>query len=225
MVQDFTEDSYDPDHIADTDLENMEDNFGTLKSLFSGAASPPNAIAGMPWYHTTNRLLKIRNYNNTSWLGLMHADVNHKIPVYRNDQPDGWLIVALDTADMVIGIKSSGGTYSSGGAVAGSWQQPSAVLSIAQLPVVTPAGVVTGGNHPHTFGGGTPRAGSTGSEGYYGLVLSGGNKSTSLPISINPSGNLSMAFTGTPFGSGAAHDHGSAYRVRAAVCTLQYLNI
>ena len=224
MVQDFTEVAYDPDHIADTDLENMDDNFGTLKSLFSGASSPPNTIAGMPWYHTTNRLLKIRNYANTSWLGLMHGDALHKIPVYRNDQPDGWLINALDTADMVIGIKSSGGTYTSGGAIAGSWQQPGATLSIAQLPVVTPAGAVTGGNHPHSFGGATPIYGTGGIDGSYGYSLSGPNTSWSL-LTILSSGNLSMTFTGTPFGSAQPHNHGSAYRVRAAVCTLQYLNL
>ena len=224
MVQDFTEDSYDPDHIADTDLENMEDNFGTLKSLFSGTSSPPNTIAGMPWYHTTNRLLKIRNFANASWLGLMHGDASHKIPVYRNDQPDGWLINTLDTADMVIGIKSSGGTYTSGGAIAGSWQQPSATLSIAQLPVVTPAGAVTGGNHPHSFGGTTPIYGTGGIDGTYGYSLSGVN-TTWANLTIASSGNLSMTFTGTPFGSAQPHDHGSAYRVRAAVCTLQYLNL
>jgi hypothetical protein len=162
MVQDFTEDPYDPDHVADTDLENMEDNFLTLKSSFSGGASPPNPVAGLPWKDTTKRVLKIRNYNNTSWLGLMHGDSSHKIPVYRNDQPDGWLIDS-NVFDCVIALKGGSQAYNTAaGAIAGTWQHPDHTLEEAEIP---------GHNHE------------------------------------------------------AAGNHAHTQRVRAAMCTLQYLNL
>ena len=65
MTQDFTEDSYDPDHIADTDMVNQEDNDLSLKSSFAGASSPPNRVDGMFW-HDSSGLLK-HCYNN-AWV-------------------------------------------------------------------------------------------------------------------------------------------------------------
>ena len=59
MSQDFTDDSYDPDHVADTDMDNQETNDLALKSLFSGAAAPSNRVAGMPWHDTVNGLIKV----------------------------------------------------------------------------------------------------------------------------------------------------------------------
>ncbi len=40
---------------------------------------------------------------------------------YANSPPVGWTIVTTIAADTVIGVKSSGGTYTTGGTVQGSW--------------------------------------------------------------------------------------------------------
>ena len=137
MTQDFTEDPYDPDHVADTDLENMEDNFLTLKSSFSGPASPPNPVAGLDWFDTAKKVKKVRNTANDAWLGLMHADASHKIPVYRNNQPDGWLIDSGVT-DCVIALKGGSQAYNTAaGAIAGTWQNPDHTLTVPEMPIHT----------------------------------------------------------------------------------------
>lgn len=68
MAQNWTDDSYDPDHVGQTDLQNMENNFGCLKSSFSGGSQPSSPVAGQPWVDTTNSLLKVRNLANSAWV-------------------------------------------------------------------------------------------------------------------------------------------------------------
>jgi len=70
MSQDWTDNSYQLDHIASTDLQNLEDNFVCLKSSFSGASSPSNPLAGMVWLDTTNHAFKLRNEVNNDWITL-----------------------------------------------------------------------------------------------------------------------------------------------------------
>jgi hypothetical protein len=211
MVQDFTEDPYDPDHVADTDLENMEDNFTTLKSSFSGPASPPNPIAGLDWFDTAKKVKKVRNAANDAWVGLMHADASHKIPVYRNNQPDGWLIDS-DIFDCVIALKGGGQAYNTAaGAIAGTWQHPDHTLVEAEVPDHDHGAV---GNHGHTIQVGT------GSDGQGGIATGGQYSGTS------PSGTSSAGgHTHPAFGGDGAHNHGLTQRVRAAMCTLQYLDL
>ena len=50
------------------DLTAIRNNFAALKSCFSGPSSPPNLVAGMWWYDTTNNILKLRNEANSAWL-------------------------------------------------------------------------------------------------------------------------------------------------------------
>ena len=50
------------------DLTAIRNNFAALKSCFSGPSSPPNPVAGMWWYDTTNNILKLRNEANSAWL-------------------------------------------------------------------------------------------------------------------------------------------------------------
>jgi hypothetical protein len=119
MVQDFTDDNYDPDHVADTDLGNMEDNFTTLKTAFAGPASPPNAIQGMSWFDTVKYVKKFRNAANSAWLGLMHGDIYEKRIVYRSAEMEGY---ARDSSilDKVVALKG-GSTYTNAGATAGNF--------------------------------------------------------------------------------------------------------
>ena len=120
MSQGWTDDVFSGAHVGQTDLQNMENNFGCLKSLFSGLSAPANTVAGMPWFDvSTKKVLKIRNAANSAWLGLMHGDVSQKIWVYRNAAMDGWVVDSAVT-DMVLAIKG-GTTYITGGITAGAW--------------------------------------------------------------------------------------------------------
>ncbi len=72
MAQDFTDDCFAGAHTGQEDLQNMEDNFAALKSLFSGASAPANTVAFMPWGDTTNHILKVRNEANNAWINLLN---------------------------------------------------------------------------------------------------------------------------------------------------------
>jgi hypothetical protein len=217
MTQDFTDDSYDPDHVANTDLDNMENNFITLKSLFSGAASPPNPVAGMPWFDTSKKVKKYRNAANNAWLGVMHADGNQKIPVYRDDYMDGWLI-DTGVTDCVIALKGGSQAYDVAAAqVAGSWNQPNHTLSSGEVPSHNHGAA---GSHGHNFSPYSPRYGTGGDAGGYGINFSG-VMTTSAYMSISSVGNHSHG----SFGGSGSHNHGSTARVRAAIVTLQYLDL
>lgn len=119
MAQTWTDDVYDPTHIAATDLQNMENNFAALKSGFSGSSAPSGAVGGQVWHRSTAR--KVRNYANSAWLISLLGDASQKMWVYRNDTCEGWLI-DTSVADAALAIK--GGTLGfnvNGGNVGGSW--------------------------------------------------------------------------------------------------------
>ena len=104
MTQSWTDDVFAPGHTGQTDLQNMEDNFQTLKSLFSGDTAPANVVAGMPWFDTAKDLLRLRNAANGSWYGVMHADSAQQIWVYRNSAMSGWTINS-SVGDKVLALK------------------------------------------------------------------------------------------------------------------------
>jgi hypothetical protein len=72
MAQNFTDDSYAANHIGQTDLQNMENNFLVLKSCFSGSSAPSSPVAGLLWFDTSTGLLYQRNVANSAW-GLITA--------------------------------------------------------------------------------------------------------------------------------------------------------
>lgn len=82
MSQDFTDDCFYAGHQAQTDLQNIEDNFAALKSTFSGTTAPANPVAGMFWYDTTNHILKVRDEANNVWLSVW--DLANNKPVITN---------------------------------------------------------------------------------------------------------------------------------------------
>jgi hypothetical protein len=121
MTQQWTDDVFASSHNAQTDLQNMENNFQTLKSLFSGSSAPANTVAGIPWFDTGKDLLRLRNAANGSWYGVMHADASQQIWVYRNDAMSGWVVVTSVT-DKVLAIKGGSNDYNvTGGNTSGSW--------------------------------------------------------------------------------------------------------
>jgi len=72
MSQSFTDDCFAAGNAGLTDLQNMENNFLALKSMFSGSSAPGNTTAGMPWADTGNKILKIRNSANDAWLSVIN---------------------------------------------------------------------------------------------------------------------------------------------------------
>lgn len=120
MSQTWTANCYQEDHVADTDLTNMEVNFATLRSTFSGTGAPANAEAGLLYFNTTNNLLMVRNAANSAYYGVMHGDTSQKIWVYRNAVMPGW---GLDNSvtDRVLALKGGSGYYATGGTVNGLW--------------------------------------------------------------------------------------------------------
>ena len=114
MSQTYTANCYQSDHVAVTDMANIEANFATLRSSNSGAAAPSNTEAGLQWWDTVNNRLKIRDDANATWLGVLQGDASFKIWVYRNDTCDGWTIDATVT-DRVLALKGAGGLYNANG--------------------------------------------------------------------------------------------------------------
>ena len=66
MTQNWTADCFAAGHVAQTDLQNMENNFVTIKSQFSGAVQPVDAVEGLLWHDTTANLLK--QYHSGAWV-------------------------------------------------------------------------------------------------------------------------------------------------------------
>lgn len=221
MAQNYTINVYQSDHNALSDMQNVENNLECLRSNFSGTSSPANALAGHPWYDTgassrnggdNQNLLKVYNQTRSVWYGVMTGDINQKIPVYRNDQMDGW-VIDTSVTDKIIAVKG-GSTYTTGGVTAGSWTLPSFALTTSHIPAHTHGAI---GNHVHAVR--TQR--STDST----IGVSGGTQGAPAAHDIAGAALAAGGHTHTSVGSSNAHSHGATYRPAAAVHTIQYLDI
>lgn len=239
MGQTWTDDTYDSTHEADTDLANIEVNFATLKSNFSGAGGPSNPVTGQLWFDTTKKLLKVRNNANGAWLGVMAAPATQKVWVYANAAPDGWAIDGSVT-DRVLALKG-GATYVTGGAAAGSWT----ISGLAHTHGVAEGAT---GVHQHTLTlGSTEQYAPVNSKtGWHQYAFSNSLKGeyTNDPIrlgtvSLDGAGQATLTVYGTVYrltsaGEGG-HTHSltnpsgggsdGAWRTAAAVGTLQYPDV
>ena len=214
MGQTWTADTYDASHVAATDLANIEANFATIRSLFSGASTPGSPVVGQPWFDTTNKILKIRNAGDTAWLGVMYGSTSVKTWIYANAAADGWVVDSTVT-DKVLALKG-GTTYTTGGATAGSWT----ISGIAHTHT-GPSHTHTGPSHSHPI----PEAGWSPGANLNGAWWGGG-----IPDAYRAYGATSAGGTGATgaagtgaTGSGGASD--GTWRVAAAVGTLQYPNV
>jgi len=121
MAQTFTEDCFAASQVGLTSLQNMENNFLALKTLFSGSSAPSNSTGGMPWFDTGKKILKVRNSTNGAWLGVHYSSTASRWWVYANAAGDGW-IVDSSVTDRVLAIKGGTQAYNAvGGSAAGSW--------------------------------------------------------------------------------------------------------
>lgn len=221
MSQTWTDDCFAAGHVGQTDLANMENNFASLKSLFSGASQPASMAACNPWFDTTKHVLKVRDDGNSAWLGLMHGDVSQKIPVYRNTAMSGWAIDSSVT-DRVLAVKG-GSTYTTGGAVAGSWT----ISGITGGAHAHPAGTLVIPNHYHVL-----------AESYvanHSVTRDGSGFIIDTDGMIGFAANNLLYYTGNPSATGVtgstdsggtvASSSAATWRPAAAVITLQYLDL
>ena len=119
MSHNYYEDVYAPGHIAGDDISKITTNFNTLRAQWADPDSPVNQVAGMVWYDTDNKLIKIRNQANSDWLGSFIAETANVIAIYNSSTDDGWTDSG-DSGDKILGIKG-GSVMTTGGVSAGQW--------------------------------------------------------------------------------------------------------
>ena len=128
MSQTYKDDCYTiTDLVAGTtsNLQEIENNFTTLKGSFSGSSVPSGGdytvVAGLTWYDTTNLQLKYRNAANNGWMYFFPGDASSKVWAYRNDAVEG-MVVDTSVTDKVLAIKGGSQDYNvNGGNTAGNW--------------------------------------------------------------------------------------------------------
>lgn len=217
MAQTFVDDIYSSGRVADTTMGWLEANFAALMSSYSGAGNPPNTIAGLQYYDTVKKVLKVRRATNDSFYYQWVADALQKIWKYRNDAVEGWAIDSSVT-DRVTAIKGGVQAYNAnGGTVGGTWTQPDCTLTVAQSPAHTHG---AGATHTHSlpnrqaFYTWDPQ----GDGGLVGSIHWGIIDQTLYT-------ELDGAHEHDSVGGGLPHHHGDTARYYAAVGTLQYLDI
>lgn len=224
MAQNWDDNTYALNDVAADNLQQIEDNFAAVKSSFSGSSTPANAVPGMFWFDTTNKVLKVRNQADSAWLGIMTGNSSVKVWVYSNTAGDGWVIDTGAPTDRVLALKGGSQAYNEdGGTQFGTWTQPSAALLVEHLPSHDHGGTTGNSLAPHThgFSGTTPLYGASGIDGSYGSYLSGADKSSAANLGI-ASANADHSHSVSSEGSGSGHNHGTTYRPYAAIGTLQY---
>lgn len=230
MSQNYTENCFAVGNAGLTDLQNMENNFHCLKTLFSGSSAPSDSTGGMPWFDSGNKLLKVRNSTNGAWLGVLAASSSPRFWVYANAAGDGW-IVDSSVTDRVVAIKGGSAAYNVAGAnVAGTW-------TISGLTAPNAA------HKHHWYGRASTYAYSYDAVAAATPILSTVHMETTastysglgageIVTNLIYAGQGSTALNGLKgeyytAGSSVASTvtHSAAWRPAAAVGTLQYLNI
>lgn len=156
-----------------------------------------------------SRIAALENY--------LEAPAGTKLYFYQDVPPTGWTYDSGVT-DKILAIKGGAEAYDvAGGTQAGSWTQPNHILLTAEIPSHTHGSGSTGsgGSHGHSFGGSTPRYGTSGVTGGFGTYLYGGNKDVSAAVTINSGGVHTHTINNE--GGGGTHNHGTTHRPYGAV--------
>lgn len=72
MSQSYSSNCFSTANVIQDDMQNVENNFDALRSLFSGSTAPTTPDAGQWWYDTGSSMLKIRY--NSSWVNVWDMD-------------------------------------------------------------------------------------------------------------------------------------------------------
>jgi hypothetical protein len=75
-MQTWTDNCFQSDHQAQTNLQAFEDNFQCLKTAFSGDTAPSSPSQGQWWFDTNANILKIRNEANSAWISVFNFATN-----------------------------------------------------------------------------------------------------------------------------------------------------
>jgi hypothetical protein len=222
MSQVYTDDSFAAGHVGQTDLQAMENNFAALKSMFSGASAPSNAVAGMPWFDTAQKVKKTRNNANDAWFGLFHGDVWTKILVYDDSPLEGY-VRDSGVTDKVVALKG-GSVYTTAATTAGDF---------TYTGFTKDAHVHGMNSHTHSLADygsvlTSKKAYSTHQMGYISggsasLLIWEGVGSTSVQQVSKTTGTPSSANTEAQSNNGITSDGND--RPAAAVCILVYLDL
>jgi len=234
MSQTWTDNCFNAAGVAQTDMQNIENNFAAIKSSFSGTSVPSfTLVGGMLWCDqdsnndsspSDHTMLKVRKYDNTGWVNVLLGDSSQKMWVYRNDCGEGWLIDSSVT-DRVIALKGGTNAYNvNGGVNGGTWTQPNHTHTAGSI--LTPAHV----HQVYEDNLGSSNAQTYDSSGVIQTMPAAPNQGTEVRI-VRASGTTAIgigdlytksypatATTGTS-GNGAT---AATYRPAAAVGTLQY---
>jgi hypothetical protein len=123
MVQNWTEDPYEPSYEIAFTMTATENNFKCLRSNFSGTGLPASPTAGQLFFNTTTQYYKY--YDGSAWNDLtsdyIRGDAALKLWVYSNTAISGWIIDS-SVYDVVLAFKGGTNAYNvNGGVVAGTW--------------------------------------------------------------------------------------------------------
>lgn len=227
-MQTWTENCYDASHIVNTDMSNIEINFATLKSAFSGIAAPAAIVAGQIYFNTSKNLHHFLNAAESDLLGLLPGDLSTKIWQYRNDATPGWVIDA-SVSDKVIALKGGSDAYDiNGGSTGGTFD--------TEHTHTVSGHIHTSATHKHLTATGYKKYGD--GEIATKVTPTGGSLEATVSVEYPASSNRAVApvyfaytddatpgATGTS-GAGATGTGGSTtIRPTAAVGTLQYPNV
>ena len=156
MAQTYTDDCFATDHVVQTDMGHIEENFAALKSAFSGATTPSNTVAGMWWFDTTANILKIRNEANSAWQSVWDFANNKPVITNLSNEITGTMIAAAikDPAAGTAGLRTLGtGAVQ---AMAGNATPTPGNATVAQVKLKTSTGSVSGTTSANlTLPGGT----------------------------------------------------------------------
>jgi hypothetical protein len=213
MSQTYTEDCFAAGHTGLTDLQNMENNFHCLKTLFSGSSAPANSTGGMPWFDTGKKILKLRNSTNGAWLGIHYSSTVPRFWVYGHNAEDGW-VVDTTVSDRVIAIKGGSNAYNAnGGTLQGTW-------------TFSGATAVSSTHNHKWYGIGSTVADDFGfdaSGNGYAITIT--QKSEGIGISASTGDVVATDLYTDNDAHSHALTHDATWRPAAAVGTLQYLDL
>jgi len=106
---------FQSDHIAVSDMAQIEENFELIRRNLSSDTPPSNTERGLLWFDkSTNSksagLLKVRHDDDEKWLAVLCGDNDQKFWVYRDSTMDGW---DIDTgvSDCVLALKGGSDLY------------------------------------------------------------------------------------------------------------------
>ena len=240
-MQNWTEEPFELSNEGETDLQNMENNFKTLKSMFSGASYGLNTEAGTPWYDSATPilgegLLKIRKQGDDGWLGVLALgqESDNGLVWFHGDDlsnQEGWVIDTKITEDRVMALKNHGsGVYTTGRQVFGQWNITGIDTEASHKH--------TGPSHYHlcynyisstswdTDGAGNPittNPKGSGSARAHIVVIEGGGNEPDNALGDLYSNNAGTGLTG----AGQAHTHtqDGSWKIRGQVGIVIYPDI